>query len=137
MDAGGEITEGDLGDLKGGDRGEVSPPIRAGGCGFSCLSSLCSACCLSLSSSRAASFASLNFSTNCVCVRVRAHATLITKLQYPHTLSSYHTITLLISSHYPHPHNTLFTSTHLHTTTSTHPHTTTSSSLPVSSPSLK
>ncbi len=60
VDAGGEITDGDF---EEGDVGELSPK-DAGDCGFSLSAIFWFACCLSLMSSRAATLASVNFSTN-------------------------------------------------------------------------
>ena len=60
MEAGGEITDGDF---EAGDVGELSPK-DAGNCGFSLSAIFWLACCLSFISSRAATLASLNFSTN-------------------------------------------------------------------------
>ena len=61
VEAGGEITDGDF---EAGEVGELSPN-EAGVCGFSLSDNFWLACCLSFISSRAAVFASLNFSTNC------------------------------------------------------------------------
>ena len=65
VDAGGEMSEGDLMWGEVGE-GELPPIAAAGGRVFSWSRCRLAASCLSLASSLAADLASLNFSTNCI-----------------------------------------------------------------------